>query len=62
MPMALAAAKSFTAKRCCISGSPPLRVKPPVMTFSPCRYLRSSSVALATVTGMPLVIVQVSGL
>ena len=62
MPMAFAAVKSFTAKRCCISGSPPLRVKPPDMTFRPCRYLRSSSAAFATVTGMPLLMVQVSGL
>ena len=36
------------AKRCCISGSPPLSVKPPDMTFRPWRYFRSSSVARAT--------------
>ena len=57
-----AAVNSLTAKRCCISGSPPLSVNPPDMTFKPCRYLRSSSAALVTVTGMPLLIVQVSGL
>ena len=47
-PSPCAAANSFTANRCCISGSPPLSVKPPDMTFRPCRYLRSSSAACAT--------------
>src|SRR4051812_43376290 len=37
-------------------------VRPPDMILSPWRYLRSSSVAFASLTGMPLVIVQVSGL
>ena len=46
MPNALAAVKSFTAKRCCISGSPPLSVNPPAMTFSPWRYFFNSSAAL----------------
>src|SRR6187431_1435548 len=58
----LAAASIFTMKRSCISGSPPLNVTPPCMTLSPCAYLRSSSVARVTATGMPLRIVQVSGL
>jgi len=57
-----AAANSFAAKRSCISGSPPLSVKPPDITFRPWRYLRSSSIARVTVTGMPLRIVHVSGL
>src|SRR3954453_21703698 len=62
MPIAFAAANSFTTKRCCISGSPPLMVNPPDMTFRPGWYFLSSSVALATLTGIPFVIVQVSGL
>src|SRR5436190_377922 len=62
MPIDFTAAKSFAAKRCCISGSPPLSVKPPLMTFRPCLYLRSSVAALSTVTGRPLPIVHVSGL
>src|SRR5215831_15661217 len=61
-PMPLAAASSLTMKRSCISGSPPLKVTPPFMTLSPLEYLRSSSVARCTDTGMPLRIVQVSGL
>ena len=60
--MPFAAVNSFTAKRCCMRASPPLSVKPPDMTLSPWRYLRSSSVARAIVTGIPFVIVQVSGL
>src|SRR4051812_30738227 len=62
MPIAFAAADSFTTKRCCISGSPPLMVNPPDMTFRPGWYFLSSSVALATLTGIPFVIVHVSGL
>ena len=62
MPIPFAAASSLTAKRCCINGSPPLSVKPPDMTLRPCRYFPSSSAAFATDTGMPLLIVQVSGL
>jgi hypothetical protein len=63
MPIAFAAAaRSFAAKRCCISGSPPLRVKPPAMTFRPVAVLPNSSAARARVTGSPLLIVQVSGL
>ena len=45
-----------------MSGSPPLTVKPPDMILRPTRYFFSSSVAVAIVTGMPLVIVHVSGL
>jgi hypothetical protein len=45
-----------------MSGSPPLSVKPPSITFSPWRYLPSSSAARVTETGMPLVSVHVSGL
>src|SRR4030095_10097579 len=48
-------------KRCCISGSPPLIVRPPDMIFRPDLYFRSSSLAFATVTGMPVVIVHVFG-
>src|SRR5262245_30165123 len=62
MSMAFAAASSFTAKRSCISGSPPLSVKPPPITFRPRRYFPSSAAAWAMVTGIPLVMVQVSGL
>src|SRR5262245_61898175 len=62
IPIAFAALRSFTTKRCCISGSPPLIVKPPDITFRPCRYFLSSAVACATVTGMPLLMVHVSGL
>ena len=62
MPIFFAAASSLAAKRCCISGSPPLSVKPPDMTLRPWRYLPSSSAAFATDTGMPLLSVQVSGL
>src|SRR4051812_24469925 len=60
--MPFAAASSFITKRSCISGSPPLMVNPPFIVFSAKRYFFSSSVARATVTGSPLVIVQVSGL
>ncbi len=52
----------FTMKRSCISGSPPLKVTPPFMIFSACAYFFSCSVALPTDTGMPLRMVQVSGL
>ena len=62
MPMPCAAANSFAANRCCMSGSPPLSVKPPAMTFRPYRYLRNSSVAFSIEIGMPLLIVHVSGL
>ena len=62
MPIFFAAASSLAANRCCISGSPPLSVKPPDMTLRPWRYLPSSSAAFATDTGMPLLSVQVSGL
>jgi hypothetical protein len=62
MPIAFAVVRSLTAKRCCISGSPPLNVNPPAITFSPWAYFRSSSTARVTVTGMPLVTVHVSGL
>ena len=31
MPIFFAAARNFAAKRCCISGSPPLNVTPPDM-------------------------------
>src|SRR5262249_38255994 len=61
-PIAFAAANSFAAKRCCMSGSPPLNVKPPPITLRPRRYLLSSATAVASVTGIPFVIVQVSGL
>ena len=44
-PSPCAAVNSFTTNRCCISGSPPLIVRPPSIILSPCRYLRSSSVA-----------------
>ena len=63
MPIAFAAANSFTAKRSCISGSPPLSVEAAghdlqaVAVFAQARRR-----AFASVTGMPLVIVQVSGL
>src|SRR6267142_6296493 len=60
--MAWAAVRSLTANRSCMSGSPPLKVNPPAMTFSPVRYLRSSSIAFPSDTGMPLLIFQVSGL
>src|SRR3954468_21407315 len=62
MPMVLAAANSLVANRLCISGSPPLSVKPPPLVLRPCRYFPSSSAAFVTDTGRPLVIVQVSGL
>ena len=52
--MPFAAASSFITKRSCISGSPPLMVKPPFIVFRPKRYFFSSSVARATVTGRPL--------
>src|SRR3954465_11665965 len=62
MCSALATAKSLAAKRGCISGSPPERVKPPFMVLSPVVYLRSSARARPMVTGIPLDRVQVSGL
>src|SRR5215207_1956686 len=62
MPMAFAPAMSFMTNRRCISGSPPLTVKPPPITWRPCRYLPSCSSACPALTGMPLRIVQVSGL
>ncbi len=60
--MSCAAVRTLTTNRCCMSGSPPLIVKPPFMALRPWRYLPSCSVALATVTGMPLLIAHVSGL
>ena len=60
--MFFAAANSFVAKRCCISGSPPLNVKPPDITLRPCAYFRSTSTARGTETGRPLPTFQVSGL
>ena len=48
-PMPLTASNSRAAKRSCISGSPPDRVKPPRMALSPLAYLRISSIASSSV-------------
>src|SRR5215471_16425765 len=62
MPMSLAAANSLAAKRVCASGSPPDSVNPPFITLRPLAYLPSSSTARPIGTGIPFLIVQVSGL
>jgi hypothetical protein len=55
-------AVGLMTKRSCKSGSPPLTVSPPDITWRPRRYLRSSSTARCNGTAMPLLMFQVSGL
>ena len=61
-PSFCTAAHSLSTKRCCINGSPPLIVSPPFMVLQAVSVLADHLHARVKVTGIPLVIFQVSGL